>query len=61
VVDTSVVSVLVDTGGVATIARAASLEVNDDLGVDSNRGGGLEVVQDVESVSDGRGGALSPA
>ena len=36
--DTSLVSVPVDTDGVATIARATSLAVDDSLGIEANRG-----------------------
>ena len=59
--DTGVVGILVDEGGVSTIARATSLAVDNSLGVETDGGGTEATVQDVESVSDGRGGALSPA
>ena len=59
--DTGLVGILVDLSGVATIARAASLAVNNGLSIESNRGGGEVLVEDVESISDGRGGALGPA
>ena len=59
--DTSVVGILVHLSGVATIAGATSLAVHDGLGIEADRGGVEVTVQDVESVGDGRGGALSPA
>jgi hypothetical protein len=59
--ETGLVSVRVDTTGVTTVARASSLSVDNHLGVDGDGGDGRELVQDVESVSDGRGRSLSPA
>ena len=59
--DTSVVGIPVHLSGVATIAGATSLAVHDGLGIEADRGGVEVTVQDVESVGDGRGGALSPA
>ena len=61
VVETTVVSILVDCSGVASIARASLLAVNDYLSIKSDRGRYFEVSKDVESVSDGRRGTLSPA
>jgi lysophospholipid acyltransferase (LPLAT)-like uncharacterized protein len=59
--DTSLVSVLVDSGGVATIAGATSLAVNNGLSVEADRGCVKAAIQDVESIGDSGGGALSPA
>jgi hypothetical protein len=59
--NTDVVSVLVNLGGVATITGATSLAVYDNLGVEADRGSVFATVQDVESISDGRCRALSPA
>jgi len=59
--NTDVVSVLVNLGGVATITGATSLAVDDNLGVEADRGSVFATVQDVESISDGRCRALSPA
>jgi hypothetical protein len=55
------VGVLVDLGGVAAVARAASLAVDNDLGVEADGTVRLEVVKDVEAIGDGAGGALGPA
>lgn len=59
--NTVLLCISIDEGGVATIARAASLAVDDNLGVEADRGGGEVAIEDVESIGDGRGGALSPA
>ena len=59
--NTSLVGVLVDSGGVATVARSTSLAVNDGLGIEGDWGWVESTVEDVESISDGGSGALSPA
>jgi hypothetical protein len=59
--ETSFVSVLINSAGVATVAGATSLAVHNNLSVEGDRGGTLQAVKDVESVSDGRCGTLSPA
>jgi hypothetical protein len=59
--DSVLVSVLVNLSGVATIAATSSLAIDDSLGVKTDWGGVLQLIQDVESVSDGAGSALSPA
>jgi len=59
--ETNFVGVLVDLTGVTTVAGAASLAVDNNLGVETNGGVSLEIVEDVESVGDSGGGALSPA
>lgn len=59
--DAGCVSVPVDASGVATVAGATSLAVNDGLGIDADRGWVEATVQDVESIGDSGGGALSPA
>ena len=46
---------------VSAITRTAGLAVDDDLGAKSDWGGVETAVEDVESVSNGRGGALGPA
>jgi hypothetical protein len=56
-----VVSVVVNTSGVTTVARATSKAVNHSLRVKINWGGVVILEQNVESVSKSRGGALSPA
>ncbi len=48
-------------GGVAAIARATSLAIDHGLGVDADGSGRVQIVEDVETISDGRGGSLSPA
>jgi hypothetical protein len=53
VVETVLMSILVYLGCAAAIASATSLAVNNRLWVNANRGSGLEVVQDVEAVSNG--------
>jgi len=45
---------------ITTVARSALLAIDDNLGVNTNGGWGLEVVEDVKAVSNSRGGALSP-
>jgi len=54
-------SVKVDFSGVTTVARATSVAVDDSLGVEADGGGEGKVGVDVESISEGGGGALSPA
>jgi hypothetical protein len=61
VVQTAVVSILIDCSGVASVARASFLAVYNNLSIKSDWGRDFEVSEDVESVSDGRSGALSPA
>ena len=51
--NTDVVGILIDSSGISTIARASSLAVDDNLSVKTNWGCGLEIVQDVEAVSNG--------
>jgi len=55
------VSVFVNSNRVTSVARAASLTVDDVLRVETNRGLGVQAIEDVESISDGGGGTLSPA
>ena len=59
--ETSFVSVLINSTGIATVAGATSLAVNNNLSVEGDRGGTFQAVEDVKSVSDGRCGTLSPA
>jgi len=59
--DTMVEGVLVNESGVTTIAATAGIAVDNGLGVQTNGSGVLQVVQDVESVSEGTGGTLGPA
>jgi len=59
--ETSGVGVGVDATGVTSIARATSLGVDDDLSVDGDGGEGLQLVEDVKSVSNGGSRSLSPA
>jgi len=59
--NTSLGGGLGDLGGVATVARATGLAVNDGLGIETDRGWVEATVQDVESIGNGGGGALSPA
>ena len=59
--DTLLVGELVDTTGVATLARATGTAVDDDLGVEADGSGVLVTEKDVESIGEGRGGTLSPA
>ena len=59
--NTVFVGVLVDESGLTTVAVAASLAVDDNLGVQTDRGGVAQACQDVESISKGRGCALGPA
>jgi len=61
VVQAAVMSILVDSSGVASIAGASHLAVYNNLGVKSNWALLFEVCEDIESVSDGRCGSLSPA
>jgi hypothetical protein len=56
-----IMSILVNLSRVSTVTRATSLSVDDNLSVNRNGGSSLEVVQDVESISDGRCTSLSPA
>jgi hypothetical protein len=60
-VNTDVVGILVNSSGISTIARASSLAIDDNLGVKTNWGCSLKIVQDVEAVSNSRGGSLGPA
>ena len=53
--------VLVDTTWVSTVAGSTSSAVNNNLGVESNWGWALISLKDIESISKGGGGALSPA
>jgi len=53
--------IFVNLGRVATVAGATSLAVNDDLSVEANGSVTLQTEVDVESVSESRGGTLSPA
>lgn len=53
--------VFVNLSGVATIAAAASLTVDNSLSVQTDRSGVLKLVQNVKSISEGARGALSPA
>ena len=53
--------VFVNFSGVATIAAAASLTVDNSLSVETDRSGVLKLVQNVESISEGARRALSPA
>jgi hypothetical protein len=55
------VSILVDCSGVASVARASFLAVDNNLSIKSDWGRDFKVSEDVESVSDGRSGTLSPA
>ena len=59
--NTSPARIPVHEARVATIARATSLAIDDDLGVESNRGCSKITIKDVKSVSNGRSGALGPA
>merc|ERR1719313_841921 len=59
--DALLVSEAVETAGVAALARATGTAVDDDLSVKADRGRVLVAEHDVESVSDGAGGALGPA
>ena len=52
---------LKDLGGVAAVASATSVAVDDHLGIKADRGGRAHIVEDVETIGDGRGGGLSPA
>jgi hypothetical protein len=58
---TGFLSVLVHFTGVTSIAGATFLAVNNNLGVKTNGGVALKIVEDVESISDSGGGTLSPA
>lgn len=49
---------LVDLSGVTTVARSASLAVDDHLGADSDWRGSRHVVKNVESIGKGRGCTL---
>jgi len=55
------VSVPVNHSRVSTVARAACLCVNNDLGIDANRCSCTQLIQDVEPISDSRCTALRPA
>jgi len=59
--ETGLMGIRVDTTGVSTVARATSLSVDDNLSVDRDRGDGAQLVQDVESISNGGCSSLSPA
>ena len=54
---------LVDATWVSTVAGATGLAVDDNLSIETNWCGFLvgALVEDVESVSNGRGGSLCPA
>jgi len=58
--DSSVECVFVHFSGVTTIAAATGISINDNLSVKSNRGGILQVIHNVESISKGAGSTLSP-
>jgi hypothetical protein len=59
--DTISVSELIDTTGVATLARSTSLTVDNDLSVEANRRGVVVLEEDVESIGKGGSRSLSPA
>lgn len=59
--DAAVEGMLVDLGGVTTVAGATSVSIDDNLSVKSDRSRILQVVHDVETVSKGGSCALSPA
>jgi len=58
------VSVLVHALGVATVASSSEVAIDRNLSIETYRGmrvDSLSVIVDVESISDSRGGTLSPA
>jgi hypothetical protein len=59
--NTFAVGEFVNTTRVATLARATSSAVDNDLGVEANRRGVVILKEDVESIGEGGGGSLSPA
>jgi hypothetical protein len=59
--DTRVISVLVDTSWVSTLAGSSSIAVDNNLGIQGNWGWALQVVHDIESVSNRRCSSLGPA
>lgn len=58
---TSLVSSSVNATGVSSIAGATFLKVDNSLRIDTNWCNGLEIIQDIEPIGDGRGRSLSPA
>jgi hypothetical protein len=61
VVETILIGIGIDISWVSAVAGASSLAVDDYLGVKADRGWGLEVIKDVEAISNRWGSALSPA
>jgi hypothetical protein len=61
VVETILIGIGIYIGWVSAVAGASSLAVDDYLSIKADRGWGLEVIKDVEAISNGRGSALSPA
>ncbi len=59
--DACVISVIVDTSWISTVASAASLARDHHLRVQVNRSRVQILEEDVESVSEGRSRSLSPA
>ena len=60
-VETILIGIGIYIGWVSAVAGASSLAVDDYLSIKADRGWGLEVIKDVEAISNGRGSALSPA
>jgi hypothetical protein len=51
VVETILIGIGIDIGWVSAVAGASSLAVDDYLSVKADRGWGLEVIKDVEAIS----------
>ena len=52
-VETSVMSIFVNICWVSTVASASCISVDNNLSINTNWGLSLEVVEDVESISNG--------
>jgi len=59
--NTVIESILVNFGRVTTVTAATSISINYSLSIDTDRGGVLKVIHDVESISKSASSSLSPA